>query len=1822
MLTVYLLAGLLVCNVGLLAIPSQALEHLMDKNEVDGGVNGHKIYSGVSVAQCFNASGSYTLTNISIYVMDQVPNDNPLTVELYDNDDSGTPFDYSDDIPGIPISPPVDSNGPNDVFAWLNFSFGAGIPLTKGTRYWIVASSADTNNKGYRWKSSNSDAYPEGYIAKTPSSAWQIVPLDDLMFRVFTEGYKPQLQNPSVSPPDGDAGEFFNFTVTYLDLDDGAPVNMNITIVGPVSMNISMQELDPSDLVYSDGKEYYYNISLPKGIYTFYFVTNDTLFWNRTQDFILTVSNIICELNSPGVSPSSGMGGQFFNFTVNYLDANDDAPNPINVVITGPLSQNITMLPVDISDNNYTDGKDYFYNISLPPGTYNYYFIANDSRDWNSSGPYVLVVINNVPQLSLPQVVPSTGFTDTDFNFTVTYTDMDNHQPDTITVNITGVGEYDLNEDDTLDTDYTDGKDYYYASAGFPIGIHDFHFAANDTFGNWTESITLQFEVVNGVPQLSFDQVNPIMGYNDTWFNFTIIYSDLDNHTPGTITVNITNFGIIDLIEADPSDMDFTDGKTFYVNLSGIPLGIAYTFHFAANDTMGDWVEGSEIDGPDVVNRGPGLFLDQVNPTTGFIDIWFNFTVVYTDLDNNAPDTISVNVTGLDVYELNEVDSLDMDYSDGKEYYYSISGIAIGQYSFHFAANDTMGFWTESGISQFEVLNREPVLSLGQVDPTTGYTDTGFNFTVTYTDLDGHAPDTLTVNITGLGVYSLAEVDSTDIDYTDGKSYYANITGIPIGSAYTFHFAANDTIGDWTLETPAIDAPDVMERTAVLTSFNVTVRFSDIAFLNATLIGNTTPITGEDIAFYIDLNDNGNYEAGEVAGMGQILAGGIVSVIYPATMVPGVYNYLTTYLGTFYSVPDSMATLTIDPKPATIMVPSRITEEGQGVTLNATLSDEDSVGVPSQIIEFYVDRNKDGTSTGSELVGSGQTDSSGHIGVFDLTITPQLATGSYAIWAKYKGSGNYSVTDGNGFLIVQNSTNNPPTIVTPVPDQIKTEDSAPWVLHLTLHGLDAEDSGENLKWYLTGVDTTIYTVTGMNSTDDVFTFVPVPDAFGNDEVTLWLVDSSGGKTFQTLWINLTPVNDRPKIEAINPLTVHFDAGYTYFFYNYVSDIEDPKEDLVLTTDDPEHTTVDGLSITFLYPGSMNGTTDNVLVTVTDTEGGSTSTIVIVRVSDDWVPELEKEIPDITLYEGETVVNAFDLDDYFSDPDGDALFYVTGQSHVTIEIDMVTHVVNITAPEDWYGSETVSFHALDPSNARVEDIILITVLPVNDEPSISDVPDLVVHFDQDYIFDLTGYIDDEDNEDSQLQLSLINPVTGLPIPGIEIDPNNNLGILINLPESLNGSQIQLQIQVSDGIDSNFTTITITVSNDFPPELISPIPDVSFEEDSILLNAFDIDNYFIDIDDTYLIYTTGHEMINVTINPDGEVTFSAPADWFGSESVTFRASDDSGALVESTITVSVIPVNDAPTIAEIPEQEGAQGVIWVLDISEYLFDIDNDIEDLTVSVDSEYVSVVGYTLIFDYPVGMKEDIVTITVSDGALETSGTFSVTVAKAETPSTGYLLLDYLFWILLIPIILAALLIGFTAYKRKVTAPFVDEVFLIADDGTLIAHNTLSLEEEIDKDILGGMLTGVKNLISDAFIADESREKGLHKLEFGEKNILLEKGNHFFIAIVFSGVENKNLLEKIQVVIKEIEEKFGDVLENWTGDMHVFIDTDEILEPLLSLEKLSEEERKKLKDARKEMKEAHELAIRELAITLVDSPTHEDLEKLLGDESPTTEPEQ
>jgi len=1564
----------------------------------------------------------------------------------------------------------------------------------------------------------------------------------------------PILALGQVDPTSGYTDTWFNFTVNYMDLDNHVPEIITVNITG-VDV-YSLIELDPLDTDYKDGKEYYYNASgFAVGSYSFHFAANDTI-GNWTESGILQfeVLNRDPMLSLEQVDPTSGYIDTWFNFTVNYTNLDDNSPDIITVNITGVGVYDL--IEVDPSDTNYIDGKGYYYNISgFTVGSYSFHFAANDTfGNWTESGILQFDVINRSPTLSLEQVNPNSGYTDTGFNFTITYTDLDDHAPEMITLNISGVGVYDLIELDPSDTTYTDGKEYYYNVSGFALGQYSFHFAANDTIGNWTESNILQFDVINRVPTLSFGQVNPTVGDIDTWYNFTVTYTDLDNHPPDMTTLNITSIGVYDLIELDPLDIDYTDGKAYYYNTSGFAIG-SYSFHFAANDTQGDWIE-TIIFNFDVIDRVPTLLFEQVDPSVGYTDTWFNFTVTYADLDNHAPDIITVNITGVGVYSLFALDPLDMDYTDGKVYYNNISGFAVGLHTFHFAANDTFGNWIESGILQFDVVNRAPTLSLGQVDPTVGYTDTWFNFTVIYTDLDNHAPYNITLNLSGLsgGIFDLLEVNPSDSDHTDGKEYYFNTT--LTSDLYSFHFAANDSLGLWAIETMEINAPNVVPKHGVLYAVDFTKEYSDDIYLNVTLLDDfNNPIPNENVVFYIDINKNGSYEAGEFAGIGTTLVDGSVSLIYTSNLSVGTYYFTAVYVGSGgFVVDDGEALLTIIAKGARLTATSDVVDEGEEIYLTAILMDNESEPVGNEQVAFYIDKNKNGLYEGGEFIGLTITSASG---VASVSYTVNLIPESYGILARYLGSSNYAVSEIEGLFVVQNLGNIPPTITGIVPDQTKPEDSLPWALDLTTYEVDVEDSGPDLSWYLTGVNTSLYSVTGMNSSDDIFTFITVPDAFGNDEVILWLEDSSGAKVSQVLWVNITPVNDPPYFAPSPPnLYVHYDdpstseddpSPWDYTFY--VHDIETPVENLIITTSEPTVDTeygyaeVEGLEVTFHYPQTMVG--QSVLVFLTLSDGSDTAqAMILVNVTSNWVPERVDELPDVVLEENSTLYNVFDLDDYFIDKDEDSLYFSSGYFNIKVNINE-DNTVDITALGQWTGSEFVTFRAEDPTGAIAEDTINVTVIPVNDPPEISGVPDLVVHHDYSYAFDLSPYISDPDNLTSELIVW-----TSELWDYIWLQQSNKLGIVVNYPESMNGTTIPVTIYVSDGIEIASQQIQITVTNNFPPELIFNLPDVFFDEDTILWNAFCLSDYFFDIDSDVLYYTNGTKFINATINENLTVDFSAPENWYGFEWVTFRATDPTGALAEDKILVVVVPVNDAPTIDSIPRQEKEEGDQWVLDLSQYIGDVDNNASELIITIRSEvgmdYVTLVGNILIFQYPEGVRDDVISITVSDGELEASRSFIVDIKTSEqvVPTIW----DLIPWPWVFLFLITGIGGAFAFYKKK-SKYLVYEAFLIHENGLPMAHVSHEESSELEDVVVSGMFTAVQNFINDTF-SDKSSEDDweLDEMKFGDHKILIERSQILFLAVIFEGYASK-LRKRVKRLLHEINEEYGSTLKDWDGDM-------------------------------------------------------------------------
>jgi len=701
-----------------------------------------------------------------------------------------------------------------------------------------------------------------------------------------------------------------------------------------------------------------------------------------------------------------------------------------------------------------------------------------------------------------------------------------------------------------------------------------------------------------------------------------------------------------------------------------------------------------------------------------------------------------------------------------------------------------------------------------------------------------------------------------------------------------------------------------------------------------------------------------------------------------------------------------------------------------------------------------------------------------------------------------------------------------PQIVGPVPDFTRLEDSAPWSTSLSGLANDADTPLASLQWNLSGYDPAVLQITGINTPGNhVLTFYPQPDAWGSMRVTYWLSDPEGNAAWREAWINITPVNDAPRFDPPASLVVKHDLAYVFDFSPYIADVDDPPSSLTLVSDDPTHTNVTGFLVSFLFPVSYVDQWAFVGLIVSDGRA-SAGKVVAVKVTRDDPPVLTLALPDVTMQEGETVIGVFDLDGYFTDPNNDTLFFSYGYSHLAITIHG-NHSVDIAAESNWFGAERVTFRGTDPYGALAEDTIVVTVLPVNDPPVLGPVPDLRVRYDANYTFNLEPYISDPDTPLEAIVVTTSSPYVTV------------TGRLLTLlyPFSLNGTVQDLTILASDGTSTASRTIRVTVGDDWPPVLTRKLGDRTLLEDGTILGAYDLRAFFTDPDGETLYFSSGNVNVLVSIDTLGVVNLSAVRDWFGAERVTFRARDALGALAEDTLWIAVLPVNDAPSFRSIPTLY-LNTTSGVVDLTQYLVDVDTNVSDLALTSSSANVTVVGRSLVFHYRSDADERL-EIVASDGFLEGRAFVEVVV---RLPRTMERLPPILWWLFGIGGVATVVSVAVWRYRR------VEWVFLVTNGGLLLASVFRRGSASVDTDLMAGMMTAIMDFAKVSFSDEKPRE--LDEFSLGDRRVELVQGKHGYLAAVYAGRTPGRLEHIMKSLLAHIEERHP-------GAFHSLVDTTE-----------------------------------------------------------------
>jgi hypothetical protein len=220
---------------------------------------------------------------------------------------------------------------------------------------------------------------------------------------VTTDNAPPRLEyfypNSGVNIQAGNMGSIFEYRVIYYDEDNDMPKygypRLYITMNGRAWKPLRMKPEDYRDMNVVDGKVYTFVIpKLTPGVYTYRFEAIDSKGLKATGDSTqLREGPQVTQENTPpslelgfdttGVMPTEGNRRTVFEFQVRYIDMENNPPLPGHpklclyrngkrYIVTG-------MIPVDRSDNDYTDGRIYTLKKALYiSGEYQYKFYAMD----------------------------------------------------------------------------------------------------------------------------------------------------------------------------------------------------------------------------------------------------------------------------------------------------------------------------------------------------------------------------------------------------------------------------------------------------------------------------------------------------------------------------------------------------------------------------------------------------------------------------------------------------------------------------------------------------------------------------------------------------------------------------------------------------------------------------------------------------------------------------------------------------------------------------------------------------------------------------------------------------------------------------------------------------------------------------------------------------------------------------------------------------------------------------------------------------------------------------------------------------------------------------------------------------------------------------------------------------------------------------------------------------------------------------------------------------------------------------------------------------
>ncbi|HCG8513640.1 TPA: tandem-95 repeat protein, partial [Vibrio parahaemolyticus] len=590
----------------------------------------------------------------------------------------------------------------------------------------------------------------------------------------------------------------------------------------------------------------------------------------------------------------------------------------------------------------------------------------------------------------------------------------------------------------------------------------------------------------------------------------------------------------------------------------------------------------------------------------------------------------------------------------------------------------------------------------------------------------------------------------------------------------------------------------------------------------------------------------------------------------------------------------------------------------------------------------------------------------------DLTISASVSDGV-----------NPTASDSDSLIV--NRVNDAPTVENAIADQVLSEDFATYTIDLN----DAfKDSDSALNFSVSGNSNVLVSIE-----NGIATITPTADWNGSEALTFTATDPSGESISQTVNFTVAPVLDI-KADSTNvvedtPTIINVLGNDTFEGADKVVSLDaenSPKNGTVIVNSDG----------TVTYTPDDNYVGEDAFTYIVTSGGVSESTTVEVNVTP--VNDAPVAKNDIATTQEDTAVT-IDVLPNDSDVDGDKLSIESAsvpKEQGTVEV--VNGKLVFTPAENFNGDAEITYTVTD-GQLTDEAKVTVTVNPVNDAPTIK--VDAVESITEDAVSIDTVVaaltVRDTDTPEDQLAVSLENNSNGyFVLVGNEVKLTQAGVDAVNNDE-LNLKDLTISASVSDGVNptaNDSDSLVVNRVND-APTVENAIADQELSED-FATYTIDLNDAFKDSDSALNFSVSGNSNVLVSIE-NGIATISPTADWNGSETLTFTATDPNGESVSQTVDFKVAPaadivadkatvVEDTSTVIKVLGNDTFEGDDKVVSL-----DTNNGPANGTVSINPD--GSVTYTPNDNYH---GTDSFTYIVTSGGVSESTTVSVDVTPVN----------------------------------------------------------------------------------------------------------------------------------------------------------------------------------------------------------------------------------